>query len=148
MTLAYHAGLGPGRRMVAVTLNDPWNVVAYRVFPAVQAVTLLMVAYFSRVNSLLLFSGPGVTAVTVVYAAILVWLAVFPGKVLKLHAWGNALAVLILGGRALGFVELMIEQGSWALAGTVAERVINLLALLLWHRSGIIHAGRLRTNGK
>lgn len=117
-------------------------------FPILAAVTLGLVAVTTEVglNVWVLSGTPALTAL-LVYAAVLVGLAAAPTRLGHWHATGAALAVLVFGGRALGFVSIIVDGASsadprWNLVGAVAERVLLLASLLIWHRSQIVVAAK------
>lgn len=119
-----------------------------RGFPLLSAVSLVLVVLTTEVglNVWVLSGGPAVAALAV-YTVILVGLAAAPTRLGQWHAAGAAFAVLVFGGRALGFVSVIVDSADagdarWNLIGAVAERVVLLASLLIWHRSQIVVAAK------
>lgn len=122
-----------------------WDTFTFRFYPAFWAGVFVAVAVFSEVSvNLLVVSGTPAMFALYLYAALLVALAVCPTRLSWLHPAGAALAALAVGGRAAGFAELVVASGSWTLVGAVAERVGMVLAMVIWHRAGVVRAERER----
>lgn len=117
-------------------LFSPAPILAQRVFPALVSAALISIIAFSNVEApdLWFVEGLAATGVTLVYATILVVLAVQP-KWVALHTVGAPLAVATYGGRAGGFLEIVILHDRYDLIAAVMERVVLALGLVLWHRA-------------
>lgn len=115
------------------------------VFPLVVAASLVTVEAVSTIEpTVWVVSGGAASVASVAYAGVMVWLVFAPPQPARVHGAAAALAVLVAAGRTGGFVEYMVDRERWDLAGTVVERVVILVALLLWHQvAALDHAERL-----
>lgn len=119
-----------------------------RGFPALAAVTLVLIALTTEVGlNIWILSGPPALAALAAYTLILAGLAAAPTRLGRWHAAGAALAVLVMGGRAGGFVSAIVDAAGtpeprWNLIGATAERVLLLASLLIWHRSQAVVAAK------
>ena len=106
-----------------------------RVFPVQVAVGLLMILALSNVPPTLFFLGEGATSIIFIfYAALLVMVALFGSRLdHRVHPLGGAVAFLVFGGRAGGFLELVIESSRPDLFPAVAERLLLVSTMVMWH---------------
>lgn len=77
-------------------------------------------------------SGPIATVFVVAYIGTLAGIALRPDDV-RAHGLAAGLAVLVWGGRAAAFLDLVVESNRWDLWGAVAERAALLAAALTLH---------------
>ena len=119
------------------------RLLAFRIFPAFWAITLIVIPELSEVAlSLAVAHGWAATLALYFYALVLVLLAAFPDRFRYGHRIGAPLAVFALGGRAGGFIELAIERGSWSLLPAIMERLGIAISMVLWHQAAEMWAVR------
>lgn len=119
-----------------------FDVFGFRLFPMFWAMVFLSVPIFSAVPpNLLVIRGPLASLTLIAYGLLLATLAIFPYRYPKLHAHGAALAVLVLAGRAGGFLELALQRGEWSLTAAILERLGFAAALFFWHRASMTRIG-------
>lgn len=113
-----------------------------RLVPLTLAATSVLILATSAVSvNLVVVSGLGADLLLLAWASMLVLLALWPRSVLG-HMITAPLTMAVLLGRAIGFVQLASERGSWALTGAVAERASLLVMVMLWHLSRVHIIGR------
>lgn len=120
-----------------------------RGWPAVTSAAVVTVLATSRVDlNLLLVAGLPATVLAVGYAVAMASLVGAPNN-LTLHRVTFALSVLFWGGRAGGFLDLVVTHGRGDLWGAVAERASMFVAVATLHliaarRIGYLEALRAR----
>ena len=127
------------------TSAELFDFVSYRLFPLFWAVTLLAIPIYSAVPpNLWIIEGDVAYGCVIGYGLVLTALGLFPDRYPRMHPVGAALAVLVMVGRAGGFVEVAILRGEWSLTAAVLERLSFAAALLFWHQaSSTKHARKL-----
>ena len=123
------------RGAVTMTPHTVVRLVRY-VPPLTLAAALVAVGVYSEVRPL----GPALPVVVLelalwVYVAVLAVLAVKPMWLFG-HAVGIGLAVVVIGTRILGFLDLVLG-GASNLWGAVFERVPLLAIAALWHLTSV-----------
>lgn len=108
-----------------------------RAFPALTAIVVIGILATSQVPpNLWAFAGRPAAAVMAFYTLPNFWLAINPDDI-RAHYLAGGLAVFVWGGRAGGFVELVLsEPPRWDLLGAVGERILLLALVLAWHIYG------------
>ena len=128
--------------MHILTSAELFNFFGYRIFPLFWAATFLSIPVFTSVPpNLWIVDGNTAYGAVIAYGLVLAALGIAPHRYPRLHPIGAALAVLVLLGRAGGFVEVAIERGEWSLTSAVLERLAFAAALLFWHQaSSTVHS--------
>lgn len=122
-----------------------FGVLARRVFPLIAVFAVVETVRTSEVGtSLLIIPDAAVEALGLVYAALLLWLAVLPVDSHKQREWchraGAFLALIFWSARGLAFLDLWV--GGRPLSAATGERALIIVLSVVVHVAGMVAAVR------